>query len=62
MSEQRRSSLILLSIPRAAKELGLGTERVRRAVAANEIPSIRLGPRRLIARQVLEKLAQLKAR
>jgi excisionase family DNA binding protein len=51
-------SLQLLSIPRVAAALKIGTERVRRAVATGQIPSIQLGNRRLVSRSVLEQLAQ----
>lgn len=52
-------SPLFLSVPDAARLLGVSPERLARALKASQIPSIVIGSRRLIARAAIEKLAQL---
>jgi hypothetical protein len=51
-------SVLFLSIPVAAKAMGVGTARLKRAVACGQIPAIKIGSRRVISVATLERLAQ----
>jgi excisionase family DNA binding protein len=53
-------SLQFLSVASAAREMHVGVRRLNKAIAAGQIPSIKLGQRRVIARAALLKLAQQK--
>jgi excisionase family DNA binding protein len=54
-----RSTILFLSIPVAAKQMGVGVERLKRAVRAGQVPSVEIGSRKLISRRAIERLAQL---
>ena len=56
MSEPRETPLFF-SIPQAARELGIGIERLKKAVALHQVRSITLGSRVLIPRAAILKLA-----
>lgn len=56
MSESRPIALFL-SLPAAAKELGIGIERLKKAVALHQVRSVTLGSRILIPRASILKLA-----
>jgi excisionase family DNA binding protein len=53
---------LFVSVRDAAAFLGVSPERLARALSKNQIPSILIGSRRLIARATLERLAQLDAK
>jgi excisionase family DNA binding protein len=53
-------SLQFLSVASAARKMHVGVRRLNKAIAAGQIPSIKLGQRRVIARAALLKLAQQK--
>jgi excisionase family DNA binding protein len=48
---------LFLSVRTAANILGVSPERLLRALKADQIPSLMVGSRRLIARAALEKAA-----
>lgn len=48
---------LFLSVRTAANILGVSPERLLRALKADQIPSIQVGARRLIARATLERAA-----
>lgn len=50
---------LFLSVPAAAKLMGITPERLREAIAAHQIPAIVIGCRKLIARAAIERLAEL---
>jgi hypothetical protein len=59
MTPQSRETPLFLSIPTAAKLMGITPERLTKAIAAHQIPAIVIGARKLVARATIEKLAQL---
>lgn len=50
---------LFLSIPAAAKLMGITPERLTRAIARHQIPAIVIGSHKVIARAAIERLAQL---
>ena len=50
---------LFLTVSAAARLLSVSPERLQRALKANQIPSIVVGSRRLVARRTIEKLAAL---
>jgi excisionase family DNA binding protein len=52
-------SPLFLSVPDAARLLGVSPERLQRAIRDHQVPAITIGARRLVSRRVLEKLADL---
>ncbi len=58
MPESRELGLFL-SLPHAAREMGIGVERLKRAVRDGQVPAIEIGSRKLIHRRAIERLAQL---
>src|ERR1700687_3205227 len=50
---------LFLSLPRAAREMGIGVERLKRAVRDGQVPAIEIGHRKVISRRVIERLAQV---
>lgn len=48
---------LFLSIPDAAQILGIDPRRLRDAIEADQIPSLRLGKQFLVSRRVIERLA-----
>ncbi len=59
MADQAESRSLFLSIPSAAKLIGITPERLTRAIAAHQIPAITIGSHRLIPRRAIERLAEL---
>jgi excisionase family DNA binding protein len=59
MTDRAESRSLFLSIPSAAKLMGITPERLTRAIAAHQIPAITIGSRRLIPRRTIERLAEL---
>jgi hypothetical protein len=57
MADRSESTSLFLSIPQAARELGIGIERLKKAVALHQVRSITLGSRVLIPRAAILKLA-----
>jgi hypothetical protein len=41
--------------------MGIGVERLKRAVRDGQVPAIEIGHRKVISRRVIERLAQLEA-
>jgi len=41
--------------------MGIGVERLKRAIRDGQVPAIELGHRKLVPRRAIEKLAQLEA-
>jgi hypothetical protein len=54
--EDRPESLFL-SLPAAAREMGIGIERLKRAVRLHQIAAVAIGARTMIPRAAIEKLA-----
>jgi hypothetical protein len=50
---------LFLSVPDAAKLLGVSPERLQRAIRDHQVPAIVIRARKLVARATIEKLAQL---
>lgn len=53
---------LFVSVRDAAAFLGVSPERLARALSKNQLPSVVIGSRRLIARATLERLAQIDAK
>jgi hypothetical protein len=60
-------STLFLSVPRAAREMGIGIERLKRAIrdgqvqAVEMVPAVEIGHRKLVPRRAIERLARLEA-
>jgi len=52
---------LLLSVPQAARLLGVGTTLCWEMVHSGQLPSVRLGRRVLVSRDAVERLAQVDA-
>ena len=50
---------LFLSIPDAAKLMGITPERLARAIKAGQVRAITIGAQKLIARAAIERLAEL---
>ncbi|HXN85589.1 MAG TPA: hypothetical protein VN867_05935 [Candidatus Binataceae bacterium] len=50
---------LFLSIPAAARELGVSIKRLTLAIDLRQVPAIQLGRRKVVPRAAIEKLAQL---
>ena len=48
---------LFLTIPDAAKRIGVDPRRLKAAIDTNQIPSLKVGKQLLISRLVLERLA-----
>ena len=48
---------LFISIPRAARRVGVGLKRMKAAVDAGQIPSIEIGKQKMVPRRALERLA-----
>jgi excisionase family DNA binding protein len=57
--DQSDSRSLFLTVGEAAQLLSVSPERLQRALKANQIPSIVVGARRLVARKTIENLAGL---
>lgn len=57
--ESRETRALFLSIPTAAKLMGITPERLTKAIAAHQISAIVIGAQKVVARATIEKLAQL---
>lgn len=57
--ESRETRTLFLSIPSAAKLMGITPERLTKAIAAHQIPAIVIGCRKLVARAAIERLAEM---
>ena len=55
-----RPTVLFLSVPRAAKKMGVGVRRLKRAVRDGQIPAIQLGRQKVVSVAVIERLAQVK--
>ncbi len=55
---QRRKERALVSIPQAAKMMGLAVTTVRGAVERGELPSVQLNQRRWVARSVVTAILE----
>jgi hypothetical protein len=52
---------LFVSIPAAAKLMGIGLKRMKAAVDAGQMPAVEIGDRKLIPRRAIERLAQVEA-
>lgn len=52
-------SPLFLSVPDAAKLLGVSAERLARAIKAGQVRAITLGCRKMVARAAIERLAEM---
>jgi len=52
---------LFLSLPRAARQMGIGVERLKRAIRDGQVPAVEIGHRKLVPRRALERLARLEA-
>jgi len=52
---------LFLSVPAAARQMGIGVERLKRAIRDGQVPAVALGSRsrKLVPRAAIERLAQL---
>jgi hypothetical protein len=50
---------LFLSIPAAARELGVSIKRLRLAIELTQISAVQIGRRKVIPRRAIEKLASL---
>lgn len=57
--QAREKDPLFLSIPNAARLMGVTPERLTKAIAAHQIPAITIGARKVIARAAIERLAEL---
>src|SRR5579871_1279518 len=57
MQEQERDEPLLISVPQAARLLGIGPTLAWELVHTRVIPSVKLGRRVLVSRTALEQLA-----
>ena len=53
---------LFLSVPDAARLLGVSPERLQRAIRDHQVPAIVIGARKLVARATIERLAQIDAK
>ncbi len=54
----KREETATITVPEAAKKLGIGRNQAYEGVKAGEIPSIRIGGRILVPRAALERLLE----
>jgi hypothetical protein len=54
---ESRETRLFLSLPQAAAKMGIGIERLKRAIALRQVRSITLGSRVLVPRSAIERLA-----
>lgn len=52
-------NLLFFGVPDAAAFLGIDARSLRRAIAAGEVPSTKIGPRMLVPTEWLRKQAQV---
>lgn len=55
---ETRETPLFVSFPQAARELGIGLTRLKRAVELRQVRAIRIGARTMMARASLMKLAE----
>jgi len=57
--DQAESRSLFLSIPAAARLMGITPERLARAIARHQIPAIVIGSHKVVARAAIMRLAEL---
>jgi excisionase family DNA binding protein len=57
MSFEPTENALLLSVPHAAKSLGVGARTLRSAIEDGQVHAIQIGQRQLIPRKEIERLA-----
>ena len=57
MDAKNSEFVLLISVPTAARMLGVWPERLRRAIDAGQVPSVVVGKRQMVPRRAVEKLA-----
>jgi hypothetical protein len=58
MATNQTDTGLFLSIPAAARELGVSIKRLTLAIDLRQVPAIQLGRRKLIPRKAIERLAE----
>lgn len=58
MSKPEQAALFV-TIPTAAKQLGVGVARLARAIRAGQVPSVTIGAQKMVPRAALQRLAQV---
>ena len=51
-------SALFMTIPRAAKKLGVGVRRLAKAIAAGQVAAVKIGEQRMVSVAAIEKLAR----
>ncbi len=59
MASNQTDTGLFLSIPAAARELGVSIRRLTLAIDLRQVPAIVLGRRKVVPRAAIEKLARL---